>query len=116
MFSSVLFPFGNCDFVKDEPDFFRDLNLDQVLEPIFFAESDYGIQEYFYSPVSDEKTILYRQEILRDFENKDVFDLYDSFSRDIFKISSDIEAFVADHEVNLPPFLMWTASRVFRLP
>ena len=98
MFSSVLFPFGNCDFVKNEPDFFRDLNLDQVLEPIFFAESDYGIQEYFYSPVSDEKTILYRQEILRDFENKDVFDLYDSFSRDIFKISSDIKAFVADYE------------------
>lgn len=108
MFKSILFPTQvppsptaapvPHPVVPQQPDFFRDLNLDQVFAPIFENEQAYHLEEFFYHPVSQANTILYRQSILKDLDNTDIFSLYDNFSRDIFKISSDIKSYAAESD------------------
>lgn len=54
------------------PDYFMDLNLDQILEGILYEKKEYELKPYFYELAPDLDTILYRQEVLKEFENDDV--------------------------------------------
>lgn len=47
----------------------RDLRLDRVVREIVQERND--ILEYYLSPVQDEKTVRYRQEVMKDLENNE---------------------------------------------
>jgi DNA mismatch repair protein MutS len=50
----------------DEPAFFSDLNLDQIVEALVAGREDYGLRSLFYAPRRDADTVGYRQEVMRD--------------------------------------------------
>ena len=64
----------------DEPAFFHDLNLDQVLEMIVSGREEYEIRPFFYESLDCSDDIRYRQEIFRDLENKALFEAISSFA------------------------------------
>jgi DNA mismatch repair protein MutS len=75
-FHSVLFDGPEVDADIDrsrEPAFFRDLNLDQVLEAILRGREEYDLAPYFYAPLLDVSAVRYRHEILHDLEKTTVF-------------------------------------------
>ena len=75
-FESILFN-RTDESAKQEsinlPDFFVDLNLDQVIDAITGQKQDYNLKPFFYSPLHDVETIAYRQEVFRDLEIDAVF-------------------------------------------
>ncbi len=68
------------------PDFFTDLNLDQIVEAVTTSKKDYNLKEFFYTPLSDADAILYRQEVMQDVEKESVFRTIEDFAGKMAKV------------------------------
>lgn len=75
----------NSEILK-EPDFFVDLNLDQIIDAITAGKKEYNLKPFFYTPLHDINTINYRQEIMQDLENEVLFKSIKSFAQKMRKM------------------------------
>ncbi|GMT47056.1 MAG: DNA mismatch repair protein MutS [bacterium] len=72
-FSSILFSKDAFqDEATEQPVFFPDLNMDQVIDAITASRQEYNLKPFFYASLRDIETIRYRQEVMRDLEDKTV--------------------------------------------
>lgn len=81
-FISILGMAKNEEIQKKQPDFFGDLNLDQVVNRIQKNWPDYQVKEYFYS-FPEKEDIIYRQRIYRDIKTASLYDKLMQFSADM---------------------------------
>ncbi|TEB06689.1 DNA mismatch repair protein MutS [Pelotomaculum schinkii] len=83
-FHSILFE-RTEDSIKKEtleaPDFFVDLNLDQIVDAITSGWQEYNLKPFFYTSFKDIDSIKYRQEIMMDLENKTFFEHIKAFAQ-----------------------------------
>jgi DNA mismatch repair protein MutS len=63
-----------------EPDFFADLNLDQLLESMTVGRKQYDLKPFFYAPLHDVAAVRYRHEVLRDLEKPVVLESVTRFA------------------------------------
>ena len=63
-----------------EPDFFADLNLDQVLESMTAGREQYALKPFFYAALHDVGAVRYRHEVLRDLEKPVVLESITRFA------------------------------------
>ena len=86
-FDSILFLKSEdrvqCEKAIEPPDFFTDLNLDQVVDAITVGREQYDLNPFFNLPLSDIDTIVYRQEIARDIEDKTLLESIKSFAQEM---------------------------------
>jgi DNA mismatch repair protein MutS len=82
-FGSILFgdtgPLTEIDGLN-APEFFADLNLDQVVASVTAGREEYHLAPFFYRPLRDVDAINYRQEVLRDLESDVLFGHIRSFA------------------------------------
>jgi DNA mismatch repair protein MutS len=82
-FQSILFEGprdGTAVGGLEEPDFFADLNLDQVLASMTAGREQYELKPFFYGPLHQASAVRYRHEVLRDLEKPDVRASIDGFA------------------------------------
>lgn len=64
----------------EEPVFFGDLNLDQIIDAITAGKQEYQLHPFFYTSLDDRDVIMYRQEIAQDLENDMLLENIESFA------------------------------------
>lgn len=63
------------------PEFFGDLNLDQIIDAITIGKEEYNLKPIFYSRLNEINAIKYRQDVMRDLDNKPHLDYVVSFAK-----------------------------------
>jgi len=83
-FHSILFDrpgHGTDALQREEPAFFTDLNLDQVIRSIVRGREEYDLAPFLYTALRSVEAVAYRHEILHDLEDKAIFGSIDSFAK-----------------------------------
>ena len=70
---SVLFPHEPTvrKDSQDQPKFFRDLNLDQIVQTIVSGRQEYQLEAFFYTMLQDVNAIHFRHQVMRDLEHEE---------------------------------------------
>jgi DNA mismatch repair protein MutS len=82
-FNSILFKEASgpgTETPKEAPSFFGDLNLDQLVSRVTGDFQEYDLASFYYTPLPDFDSILYRQEIVHDLEKEPVRATIKSFA------------------------------------
>jgi DNA mismatch repair ATPase MutS len=83
-FCSILFEKSQDGIQKEtaeQPPFFTDLNLDQIINAITAGKDEYNLKPFFYSPLRDVETIQYRYAIMQDLENEALLEYIKAFAQ-----------------------------------
>jgi len=65
----------------ETPEFFVDLNLNQIVDAITANKQEYNLNPFFYTSLHEIDAIVYRQEVMQDLENKPLFEKIGSFAQ-----------------------------------
>jgi DNA mismatch repair protein MutS len=63
-----------------EPTFFADLNCDQIVAAIIADKGEYDLAKYFYDCLGRVETITYRHEVMRDLQNRVLYEYVTHFA------------------------------------
>lgn len=91
MFNSILF--ARTEDKKEvlvQPDFFVDLNLDQIIEAVTAGKEEYDLQPFFFTVLENTEAIQYRQEIMKDLENEVLFEQIKKFGREMRNVREQL--------------------------
>ncbi|MFK5881097.1 MAG: hypothetical protein QM482_02690 [Sulfurospirillum sp.] len=88
-FFSILFRQNTkVEELSSSLDFYADLNLDQIIETVISYKKKFDIKKFFYMPLTDKESIVYRQEIVKDLQNKKFYLRVDEFSHKLLDIKN----------------------------
>jgi DNA mismatch repair ATPase MutS len=83
IFNSILFERAE-DVLRKEtieaPDFFVDLNLDQIIDSATAGKQEYNLKPFFHTSLKDIPAIKYRQDVFRDLEDKNLMENIKTFA------------------------------------
>jgi len=80
-FQSILFDKASLHKESlEQPAYFTDLNLDQVISAITKGRAEYDLAPFFYTPLSEVENIHYRHEIMQGLENEILLENIKSFA------------------------------------
>lgn len=97
MFYSILYPTeGQHEQPRQEnaPDCFKDLNLDQIFDPIMKSKKEFELDGFFFTSLYDREIIRYRQDVMRELEDDDVRELFTDFSKTVYNLGRDMETVI----------------------
>jgi len=83
-FTSILFHDGRRTHdTLAPPEYFPDLNCDQIVDAITAGKEDYNLKPFFYECVKSIPAIDYRHAVFRDLENPSLFARVTTFSQEM---------------------------------
>jgi DNA mismatch repair protein MutS len=93
-FESILFEqpgAGPGTVWPQQPEFFADLNLDQVLKSMTAGREQYDLEPLFCTPLHDAGAVRYRHEVLRDLETREVLEPVSRFAEAMRRMRQHLE-------------------------
>lgn len=95
-YDSILFESSN-DRAADEatatPDFFIDLNCDQIVDAITAGKDDYNLRPFFYTSLHRVDAIQYRHEVMQDLETSAVLEHVRAFTKNMTEMRTHLGHF-----------------------
>lgn len=95
-FHSILFASPadrRADSELTAPEFFRNLNCDQIVDAITAGKEEYNLKPFFYSCLTDVDAINYRHEVMQDLESGRLYEHVSSFAEGMRTIRDHITKF-----------------------
>jgi len=88
---SVLFPDDNIEkdsiqSIKIDMTYFKDIGLDHVFNDVLRSKKEFELDYFFHQPLEDVQTIIYRQEVMKEFENESIRQVIQEFSNEVYLI------------------------------
>ncbi len=74
------------------PEFFRDLNIDQIIAAVTAGRDEYDLKPFFHHRLDDSDEIAYRQEVMRDLENPSLNARIGAFAESMQNMRSHLRA------------------------
>jgi DNA mismatch repair ATPase MutS len=74
-----------------QPEHFKDLNLDQIVDEITTGWQKYDLKSFFYFPLKDLDAIEYRHNVFRDLETETFYEHVNLFADQMRKVRKYIE-------------------------
>ncbi|MBN1583586.1 MAG: DNA mismatch repair protein MutS [Anaerolineae bacterium] len=71
---------GRKSETLEQPAFFADLNLDQIVDAVTAGKQEYNLKPFFYTPLRDARTIRYRHEVMQDLEDETLLGQINAFA------------------------------------
>ena len=91
-FESILFEQSGAGLGEpEEPDYFADLNLDQVLESMTAGRERYKLEPFFRTPLREAGAVRYRHEVLYDLEKREVLESVTRFAETMRRMRQHLE-------------------------
>lgn len=87
---SILFPDDATDAQQPAPDFFVDLNLDQIIDTITAGYDEYTLRPFFYRPLRTVDAVVHRHEVAQDLEDPGLFERIGAFAHELRSMRSDL--------------------------
>lgn len=92
-YQSILFE-NNDDRITDEvcrmPEYFKDLNLDQIIGEILEGKEEYELDRFFYQNLSEVSAINYRLDVMKEMEKGEVYECIVTFASKMKRIKEYI--------------------------
>jgi DNA mismatch repair protein MutS len=87
-FYSILFksPEDRQDDRLEAPEFFADLNCDQIVDSVTAGKDDYNLKPFFHACLSRPEAIQYRHEVMQDLERPQLYQCVTSFASKMQKV------------------------------
>jgi DNA mismatch repair protein MutS len=83
-FASILFDGPEpSPAAEEEPDYFADLHLDDIVASVTGGRDAYDLKPFFYRRLGSRAEIEYRHEVFRDLEDKDVLRITRAFAHEM---------------------------------
>lgn len=95
MFQSILYESPQdipANEVPQTMDCLKDLNLDQIFTSIIKSTNTFDLSQVLYRPLTSASAVIYRQEIMRDFDTAETYELFLEFSRRLHALEQDMAA------------------------
>ena len=70
----------------DAPEFFADLNCDQIVDSITAGKDEYNLKPFFHACLSRLEAIQYRHEVMQDLERPQLYQCVTSFASKMQKV------------------------------
>src|SRR5215475_1132420 len=80
-----------ADEVVETPEFFHDLNIDQIVAGIT-GKDEYDLKPFFYRPLAATDEIIYRQQVMKDLECPRLFEQIGAFAQRMREVRSYLQA------------------------
>ncbi len=88
-FKSVVFASGaNEETRREAPNFFRDLNLDQIVAGAIAGREEYDLQPLFHTSLHCIGDVNYRYEVLQDLRNSAILACVQAFAKEMRAVRS----------------------------
>ncbi len=89
---SVLFDGAPPPLEREPPSYFRDLNLDQLVDAIIAGREEYDLGPLFYTRLTSVEAVAYRQAVVRDLQSEEVCGAVTSFSKRMREMKGKLQA------------------------
>ena len=89
---SILFKPNSVSLKESEPDYFRDLNLDQIVNDMVAGREEYNLKPFFYTSLRSVDDIKYRHDVMRDLTGGAILGLIKLFENDMLKARECLSA------------------------
>lgn len=87
-YQSILFVQKTPEEINQDADFLKDLNINQIIKATLGGKAEYKLESFFHMPLENTEDILYRQEIVKELENQELFQSFVQFGSKMRDIRS----------------------------